>query len=83
MSSIKVLLVRFTRKRLTIFKPKVSLDDRRADVPNDQSLFAFSVYTAYYHVLTTTSIGRNFLEEKTNSNSTSRQLLRKVDRRVT
>ena len=82
-SSIKVLLVRFTHKRFTIFKPNVSLDDRRADVPNGQRLFAFSVYTAYYHVLTATSIGRNFLEEKTNSNSTSRQLLRKVDRRVT
>lgn len=82
MSSIKVLLVRFTRERFTIFKPTVRLKDRRADVPRGQRLFAFSVYTANYHVLTTTSIGRNFLEEKTNANSTSRHLLRKVDRCV-
>ena len=82
-SSIKVLLVRFTRKGSLFFKPTVSLDDRRADVPNGQRLFAFSVYTAYYHVLTATSIGRTFLEEKTNSNPTAWHLLRKVDRRVT
>ena len=81
-SSIKVLLVRFTRERFTIFKPTVRLKDRRADVPRGQRLFAFSVNTANYHVLTTTSIGRNFLEEKTNANSTSRHLLRKVNRRV-
>ena len=81
-SSIKVLLVRFTRERFIVFKLTVRLKDRRADVPRGQRLFAFSVYTANYHVLTTTSIGRNFLEEKTNSNSTSRHLLRKVNRRV-
>ena len=81
-SSIKVLLVRFTRERFTIFKPTVRLKDRRADVPRGQRLFAFSVYTANYHELTTTSIGRNFLEEKTNANSTSRHLLRKGSRCV-
>ena len=81
-SSIKVLLVRFTRERFTIFKPTVRLKDRRADVPRGQRLFAFSVYTANYYVLTTTSIGRNYLEEKTNANSTSRHLLPKVNRRV-
>ena len=47
-----------------------------------QRLLAFSVYTAYYHMLAATSIRRNFLEEKTNSNSPSRHLLRKVNRRV-
>ena len=82
LSSIKVSLVRFTRKRFTIYKPNVSLEDRRADFLRGQTLFAFSVYTAYYHVLTTTSISRNFLEGKSNSISTSRQLLRKVDRSV-
>ena len=82
MSSIKVSLVRFTRKRFTIYEPNVSLEDRRADVSRGQRLFAFSVYTAYYRVLTATSISRNFLEGKSNSISTSRQLLRKVDRRV-
>ena len=81
-SSIKVSLVRFTRKRFTIYESNVSLEDRRADVSRDQRLFAFSVYTAYYRVLTATSISRNFLEGKSNSISTSRQLLRKVDRRV-
>ena len=81
-SSIKVSLVRFTRKRFTIHKPPVSLEDRRANVSRGQRLLAFSVYTAYYHILTATSIRRNFLEEKTNSNSPSRHLLRKVDRRV-
>ena len=81
-SSIKVSLVRFTRKRFTIYESNVSLEDRRADVSRGQRLFAFSVYTAYYRVLTATSISRNFLEGKSNSISTSRQLLRKVDRRV-
>ena len=81
-SSIKVSLVRFTRKRFTIHKPPVSLEDRRANVSRGQRLLAFSVYTAYYHMLTATSIRRNFLEEKTNSHSPSRHLLRKVDRRV-
>ena len=76
-SSIKVSLVRFT-----IYKPPVSLEDRRANVLRGQILPAFSVYTAYYHMLTATSIRRNFLEEKNNSNSPSRHLLRKVDRRV-
>ena len=82
MSSIKVSLVRFTRKRFTIYEPNVSLEDRRADVSRDQRLFAFSVYTVYYRELTATSISRNFLEGKSNSISTSRQLLRKVDRHV-
>ena len=81
-SSIKVSLVRFTRKRFTIYEPNVSLEDRRADVSRGQRLFAFSFYTAYYRVLTATSISRNFLEGKSNSISTSRQLLREVDRRV-
>ena len=76
-SSIKVSLVRFT-----IYKPPVSLEDRRANVLRGQRLLAFSVYTAYYHMLTATSIRRNFLEEKTNSNSPSRHLFRKVNRRV-
>ena len=78
-SSIKVSLVRFTRKRFTIYKPNVSLEDRRADVSRGQGLFAFSIYTAYYRVLTATSISRNFLEGKSNSIPTSQQLLRKVD----
>ena len=81
-SSIKVSLIRFTRKRFTIYKPPVSLEDRRANVSRGQRLLAFSVYTAYYHMLNATSIRRNFLEEKTNSNSPSQHLLRKVDRRV-
>ena len=81
-SSIKVSLVRFTHKRFTIYESNVSLEDRRADVSRGQRLFPFSVYTAYYRVLTATSISRNFLEGKSNSISTSRQLLRKVDRRV-
>ena len=81
-SSIKVSLVRFTRKRFIIYESNVSLEDRRADVSRGQRLFAFTVYTAYYRVLTATSISRNFLEGKSNSISTSRQLLRKVDRRV-
>ena len=81
-SSIKVSLIRFTRKRFTIYKPPVSLEDRRANVSRGQTLLAFSVYTAYYHMLNATSIRRNFLQEKTNSNSPSRQLLRKVDRHV-
>ena len=81
-SSIKVSLVRFTRKRFTIYKPPVSLEDRRANFSRDQRLLAFSVYTAYYHMLTATSIRRNFLEEKTNSHPPSWHLLRKVDRRV-
>ena len=58
----------------------MSFEDRRANVSRGQRLLAFSVYTAYYHMLT--GISRNFLEEKTNSNSPSRHLLRKVDRRV-
>ena len=57
-SSIKVSLVRFTRKRFTIYKPNVSLEDRQADVSRGQGLFAFSIYTAYYRLLTATSISR-------------------------
>ena len=79
-SSIKVSLVRFTRKRFTIYKPNVSLEDRQADVSRGQGLFAFSIYTAYYRLLTATSISRNF-RRKSNSIPTSRQLLRKVDSR--
>ena len=78
-SSIKVSLVRFTRKRFTIYESNVSLEDRRADVSRGQRLFAFSVYTAYYRVLTATSISRNFLEGKSNSISTSRQFGKSTD----
>ena len=35
-SSIKVSLGRFTRKSFTIYKPNVSLEDRRANVSRDQ-----------------------------------------------
>ena len=77
-SSIKISLVRFTRKSLTIYTPLVSLEDRRANVSRSRRHFAFSVYAHSHtfsllnsfdsltHVLTATSINRNFLVEKSN-----------------
>ena len=40
--SLKGSLVRIARKRLTIYKPSVSLEDRRVNVSRSQTLFAFS-----------------------------------------
>ena len=45
-SSIKVSLGRFTRKSFTIYKPNVSLEDRRANVSRDQRHSASTQLTA-------------------------------------
>ena len=63
-STIQVSHIRFIRKRFTIYKPLVSLEDRRVNVSRGQSLFASSVSTAYYHMLTETGISRNFSKKR-------------------
>ena len=45
-SSIKVSLGRFTHKSFTIYKPNVSLEDRRANVSRDQRHSASTQLTA-------------------------------------
>ena len=70
--SLKGSLVTITRKRLTIYKPHLRLEDRRVNVSRSQNLFAFSAHSHALSRLTnsltracaaTTRICRNSFEE--------------------
>ena len=50
--------LRFTRKRFPIYKPPVSLEDRRANVSRGQRLFAFSVYNRSHIFFLQTALSR-------------------------